>query len=160
MSQQHRSVQSEERVFLRFVNKTKRQVNIIWLNYNGEPVNYNLIMPDTYRDIDTFKTHPWIFEDSLTRDRLVVNKEFVFYPPSWIELFRKQFPNLSAPNEVPNHRLVVMITLPVYSLRQRCLQVLRDRMTDDTSDMLATLPKSVLDDLVEMVRLKRSIGEV
>ncbi|XP_051563092.1 von Hippel-Lindau disease tumor suppressor-like isoform X2 [Myxocyprinus asiaticus] len=53
--------------------------------------------------------HPWIFRDAETDDPMLVNKKVMYYLPS---LENRQ-----------DH--IANITLPVFTLRDRCLQVVR-----------------------------------
>lgn len=156
MNQEVKSVKSEERVYIRFINRTEREVDVFWISFEGLPVRYTTLEPDAHYDITTYVTHPWTFVDSKSKDKLVVNEQHVFFPPSWLKLFRAKFPD--SPVNIRPHRLVVMITLPVYSLRERCLQVVRDSLnvTLINSERLdeLQLPKSVLDDLMILILKK------
>uniref|UniRef100_A0A1B6HBF3 von Hippel-Lindau disease tumour suppressor beta domain-containing protein n=1 Tax=Homalodisca liturata TaxID=320908 RepID=A0A1B6HBF3_9HEMI len=159
MNQKPKSLKSEKKSFIRFVNKTGRDVDVLWLNYEGEPVKYHTISPDIYIDINTYVSHPWIFEDSETRDRRAVRNQLVFYPPDWEKFVNSKAKNLQQDHEITPHRIVMMITLPVYRLRDRCLQVLRDSVNWEENigllDQLEfELPKSVLDDLYVMILKK------
>lgn len=71
--------------FVTFVNKTHRKVDVLWLDYNGRRVKYATlgINNNTY-EITTYETHPWIFRDSDTGDKLVVQGgQEVYYPVQW-----------------------------------------------------------------------------
>lgn len=147
-----KSLKTSERVYVRFFNKTTRLADVYWVDFEGAPVKYHTLEPDAFVDIDTFVNHPWIFKDHCTRDKLAVNNDLCFIPPSWEELFLKTFSKL--PEGVPPHRIIVMITLPVYSLRERCLQVVRDHIVnlnvspEKLTQLEAYLPKSVYEDLI------------
>lgn len=150
-----RSLLAEERSFIRFINKTKREVNVHWWNYEGLPVKYSTLKPGAYYDADTYVTHPWTFEDRESRDRLVVNNQHVFFPPSWPTVVRDM--RLDPEHYSQPHRLPAVITIPVFSLRERCLQVVRDYLDlPEKVERLSELqlPKSVEDDLIIMILRK------
>lgn len=88
--------------FLRFTNKTKRRVDIVWLNYEGVRVKYQTLLPDQFVDINTFAGHPWVFFDADTGDRLVVQLKEIFEPIAWS----------SQIDGWPPQRKVVNITIP------------------------------------------------
>ncbi len=69
--------------FVRFVNRTIRQVDVVWLNYEGIGVHYRSLTPNQWVDVNTYVGHPWIFRDSETGDKLVVQLQEVFEPPHW-----------------------------------------------------------------------------
>ncbi len=69
--------------FVRFVNRTIRQVDVVWLNYEGIGVHYRSLAPNHWVDVNTYVGHPWIFRDSETGDKLVVQLQEVFEPPRW-----------------------------------------------------------------------------
>lgn len=59
----------------------------------------------------TFAGHPWIFRDAETDDPMKANRK---------ELFLASYVHLGSDNPI-----MVNITLPVYSLKDRALQVIR-----------------------------------
>ena len=69
--------------FIRFVNRTKRSIDVVWVNYEGIGVHYRSLKPGHSVDVNTFVGHPWIFCDSDTGDRLVVDNKEVFEPVGW-----------------------------------------------------------------------------
>ncbi|XP_048462203.1 von Hippel-Lindau disease tumor suppressor-like [Rhincodon typus] len=58
--------------------------------------------------------HPWMFRDAVSDDRLLVNGHEVFVPPPG------QVNEIGQPCYI-----MVNITIPVYTLKERCLQVVR-----------------------------------
>ncbi|XP_064649754.1 von Hippel-Lindau disease tumor suppressor-like [Lineus longissimus] len=109
-----KSIDTQMHSYVRFVNLTLRRVDVIWLNYQGIRVHYKTLDPEQYFNINTYVGHPWIFRDSLTGDKLVVRLKEVFEPVVW-----------TGDDGWPPQRKVVNITIPVYSLKERCLQILR-----------------------------------
>ena len=84
---------------IRFQNRTDRQVDIIWLNYEGARVKYRTLCANDFVDVNTFVGHPWIFIDAESGERLVVELKEVYEPTNgW-----------SVGNP---HRKVVNITIP------------------------------------------------
>uniref|UniRef100_UPI0035900707 von Hippel-Lindau disease tumor suppressor-like n=1 Tax=Myxine glutinosa TaxID=7769 RepID=UPI0035900707 len=109
-----RSGPSMVRSFVVFCNASSRRVRPVWLNYKGEPQSYPDILPHRARAMHTYVGHPWLFRDVVSGDKLLVNGKEVFFPPQGVV---EQDGNV---RYIPIH-----ITLPVYSLKERCLQVVR-----------------------------------
>lgn len=92
-----------------FANHSPRVVQPIWIDFYGRPQPYNVLQPGTGRKIMTYVGHPWIFRDAETDEPLWVNRKELFLPK---------------PAEVGTHSFA-KITLPVLSLKERALQVIR-----------------------------------
>ncbi|XP_071097627.1 von Hippel-Lindau disease tumor suppressor-like [Haliotis cracherodii] len=109
-----KSGKSTAHSFVRFVNNTRRRVDIIWLNYEGARIKYRTLLPQQFVDVNTFVGHPWVFRDSESGDRLVVQLKEIYEPIGWTQH-----------DGWPPCRKVVHISIPVYSLKERCMQVVR-----------------------------------
>nr|CAD7399118.1 unnamed protein product [Timema cristinae]CAD7423647.1 unnamed protein product [Timema monikensis] len=107
----------DQRSYLRFCNTTERSVKVFWVNYEGKYVLYRVLPPRTHFDTDSFVTHPWVFIDAVTQERLVVNQEEVFYPQPMI-----------VRSDNRTYRNCIFITLPLYSLKEIALQVIRNNI--------------------------------
>lgn len=120
--------------FVRFLNCTQRFVNIYWIDYQGHAVSYGVLVPSEGIDMDTFVTHPWIFVDVNTLDRYVVNQKDVFFP------------------EPPrtNVRVKIYITLPVYSLRELSLRVIRECLKHASHAFQLEIPSTLQHELAHM----------
>lgn len=141
-----RSQRSREGAFIRFFNFTERTVEIIWINFTGAYVSYQLLEKGRFVDINTYKGHPWIALDHTTRDRLHINKEFVFFPKTAKEWFQEKCPDRVLPPDF-KARVRAVITIPVYSLRYTSLLVIRNhlRIPDDADQL--ELPMELKNDL-------------
>ncbi|XP_069721874.1 von Hippel-Lindau disease tumor suppressor [Phaenicophaeus curvirostris] len=100
-----RSVNTRELSEVVFNNRTPRSVLPVWVDFEGEPRGYPTLQPRTGRVMRSYRGHLWLFRDAGTNDGLLVNKQ---------ELF------IAAPNVN-----TADITLPVFTLKERCLQVVR-----------------------------------
>ena len=65
---------------VRFVNLTGRQVDVMWINYQGEEVLQANLKTNSRLDLNTFVTHPWIAVDSNTNERMLLNFRETYFP--------------------------------------------------------------------------------
>jgi von Hippel-Lindau disease tumor supressor len=131
-----RSNESITASFVRFINATSRSVDCIWINYNGHRVKYKTLAPNQFFDANTYVSHPWIFRDSATRDKMCVNTNYVFMPSATL-------------TTALTHRKLVKITLPVLSLKDRCFQVVRDNLTNTSHIDELEIPKNLKIDFTQ-----------
>ncbi|KAG8432734.1 hypothetical protein GDO86_017103 [Hymenochirus boettgeri] len=92
-----------------FCNRSPRTVLPVWVDFQGDPRTYPSIPAGAGRPINTYVGHIWLFREAETNVGLMVNKKEIYVPS----------PNISG---LP---AIVNISLPVFSLKERCLQVVR-----------------------------------
>ncbi|KAI1890891.1 hypothetical protein AGOR_G00158270 [Albula goreensis] len=92
-----------------FFNRSPRKVRPVWINFKGKPQPYDTLQPGTRKKMHTYVGHPWLFRDAEMDEPMRVNGKEVFLP--------KAMEN--------NQVVLVNITLPVLSLKERALQVVR-----------------------------------
>uniref|UniRef100_A0A1B6E6K1 von Hippel-Lindau disease tumour suppressor beta domain-containing protein n=1 Tax=Clastoptera arizonana TaxID=38151 RepID=A0A1B6E6K1_9HEMI len=146
------SCESTEKVLLRFWNLSNKTVSVIWLNFKGLYITYKILKPLEFFDANSFVDHPWIFMDIHTGDRLVGNKQCVYYPEPWPEIKRK------LPREHMNltiGRILVSIIWPLYSLRDLCLRAVRDSTEKEETILNLQVPLTVKNDLIQLWETKR-----
>ena len=65
-------------VSVRFYNMTHRLVDVLWVDNQQNYILYKTLKPREFYDVLTYVGHPWVFEDSITRDSMV--STFLHYP--------------------------------------------------------------------------------
>ncbi|XP_074861303.1 von Hippel-Lindau disease tumor suppressor [Carettochelys insculpta] len=104
-----RSVNTREPSHVIFCNRSPRLVMPVWLDFEGQPRPYPVLQPGTGRRMHSYLEHLWLFRDAKTGDGLLVNQTELFVPT----------------RNVNGQPIFANITLPVFSLKERCLQVVR-----------------------------------
>ncbi|XP_026750463.1 protein Vhl [Galleria mellonella] len=134
-----RSIEAEKHVYLRFVNKTTRPVDVWWRDYNGARRLYVRMKPRSYCNVDSYLTHPWEFTDLNTKERYVINNKEIFRAPECIGDLRQ--------------RTSWFISVPVRTLRQSALLAVASSMTNPSYVDVLGLPKSLAEDLKKYVEV-------
>lgn len=143
---------SGEKCFVRFVNKTVRGVDVIWVDFSGRFVKYTLLQNGEFIDVNTYKNHCWIAIDSQTHDAMLLNGVYRYEPEDTRQMSRYR-------DRLPMKlRIVVYITLPMYSLYYRTLMFARDLVnTEEDIDKLE-LTWPVKEQLKTVFRKKKECG--
>ncbi|XP_046860234.1 uncharacterized protein LOC124453464 [Xenia sp. Carnegie-2017] len=144
-----RSIESLVKSPVQFVNTTERSVELFWFNHSGEKVSYGELSKRgssmSVKFIDTFVTHPWIALDCQNKQRLWLNRRFLFRPPQ------------PRTRETLNSQLLVkranvFIRNPVFnaqSLVNLCLKSIQQTTNHEDIKKLP-LPKYLLNDLKDL----------
>ncbi|KAK2712014.1 protein Vhl-like [Artemia franciscana] len=145
-----RSQNSRVYAYVRFYNKTQRKVDVIWINYEGIGVKYKTLEPNEYFDATTFVTHPWIFRDSATREKLVaiapaITCQEVFFAKPWWEHRGQSDPE----NRGRIERVPVFIRYPLLTLRKASLLAVRRSLANPKDACRLDLPKILQKDIAE-----------
>ena len=77
-----RSLKSQYSTFVGFENHCKHSVEVIWLDYKGQPVWYNTLRPGQNYQQQTYVTHPWVCVESDTGrfELMEINSREILYP--------------------------------------------------------------------------------
>ncbi|GJQ76451.1 Vhl [Trypoxylus dichotomus] len=157
-NEQLRSGRSLEKVYVKFLNLTDRVVEIVWINYSGLYERYTLLRGRQHIDINTYKFHPWIALDVYTKDRMHLDSNYIYQPIPWKEYCEnngKLYPIIP-----PERRILVRITLPVYSLRYWTLLRIRDLLKNPEDVDKLELPQLLISDLKKVIALKNQVNIV
>lgn len=66
---------------VRFINRSRSRVKVLWLNYQGEQVLYSTLEPSHGRyDVNTYVTHPWIALEESTNAVMLLNFRKIYFP--------------------------------------------------------------------------------
>lgn len=146
---------------IRFVNRTSRKVNVIWLDFEGYPRNYGTLEPTMYFHISTYEGHPWICKDSLTMTRMLINSVEVYYPSAVDE---EEVPdkelgcflsllsdNYKCTDSFNRKEEIIYITVPMLPLLKLAAETVAKRLhtqADITSLQIPTRLKKIVSSLL------------
>lgn len=86
-----RSLNDREKCYVRFINNTNKIVEILWIDYSGRYVRYRVIKKGDYIDINTFKTHPFVAKDFITKDMLHIGGQYFYHPKTSREVISQRY---------------------------------------------------------------------
>ncbi|XP_068108892.1 von Hippel-Lindau disease tumor suppressor [Hyperolius riggenbachi] len=135
-----RSANNRQTVYAVFYNYSPRYVVPLWLDFNGEIKPYPTLPPYRGRKMGTYVGHIWIFREAGTEDRMRANGR---------ELYSAE-PTENGEPEVVN------ICLDMYTLKDRCLQVVR-KLVDPSDWTKLDIVKTLHDDLKDRPKAERDV---
>lgn len=146
-----RSERSDEECYVRFINKTKRNIDVIWIDFGARFIKYTLLKDEQFIDVNTYKNNYWIAVDSETKDGMLLNGKFRYDPQTSREFFmdRLHRERQWLPEKL---RIIVRITLPLYSLYFRTLLAIRNLVRDEEDVEKLGLARHVKEELKRVVR--------
>lgn len=132
-----RSKDSNDPAKLLLLNRTKRYIDILWINYAAKLQKFGSLRSGQEIELNTYKTHPWIFRDYTTGLLMHVDHKEVFWPEA------------STDKHPIQH---VCIHLPVQSLKTMSLWacVINVRRYNEITQM--EIPQTLRNDLQTLFR--------
>ncbi|XP_018398587.1 PREDICTED: von Hippel-Lindau disease tumor suppressor-like isoform X1 [Cyphomyrmex costatus] len=151
-----RSLNSEHESFVRFINTTPHTITLYWMDYDGQAIDYGDLSAGDYREINTFYTHPWIFVNKETGDRAKRNRYLaeqrdVFFPAPWFLQYRGVTQD-KLPQRI--ERTNVHIVLPMFTLQQLSMRVIKNCLTYDSQAFRLDIPRTLQLELATMLPRK------
>lgn len=141
-----RSIESVQRAYLRFTNRTRRPVDVWWRDFNGAKRHFIKLEAGTYFDINTYITHPWEFTDVSTKERYVINNKPIYRAPANIGGMA--------------YRTNWNITISVRTLRETVLMFLAINHPQSVPIESLGLPKVLAEDLRKLRNLLRELPPI
>ncbi|XP_052898735.1 protein Vhl [Anopheles moucheti] len=142
-----RSEHSEVRAFVLFRNTTVRVVDVYWVNYSSKLIHYTTLQPRAECTVNTYVTHPWVFKDKQSDERMCVGHQPVYMPEPWY------ISSYSAGRLI---RKEVNIHFPVRTLKENCLWRIVSLLADAEGSALWELeiPRMLIQELAVRKRNK------
>lgn len=131
-----KSEHSRVKSYLIFRNCTERVIDLIWVGYSGELVQYATMNPTDCKMINTYATHPWIFRDPDTGERMQVQGKDYYMPQPYQ---RGQI-----------NRYLVPIRFPLRTLRSNSLWVIAGLIHQDDHVQQLELPRCLIRDIQDV----------
>ncbi|XP_053525301.1 von Hippel-Lindau disease tumor suppressor isoform X2 [Artibeus jamaicensis] len=159
-----RSVNSREPSQVIFCNHSPRVVLPLWLNFDGEPLPYPTLPPGTGRRLCSYRGHLWLFRDAGTNDGLLVNQTELFVPSLNVD-GQPIFANITLPALQWGFLSWVLLVggrrcgrslLAVYTLKERCLQVVRSLVKPEDYRRL-DIARSLYEDLEDHPNVQKDL---
>lgn len=137
-----KSTNSLANSFVIFLNETDRIVDVIWVGYQSECFKYRTLNPTDRFAVNTFKTHPWLFRDNKTGERMNVENKYVFWP--------REF----NPDTRPRRRDVIRIHFPMRSLMENTLWKIVECLNQEEQLEEIQIPAFLKEQLKSRLRIK------
>ncbi|XP_072276577.1 von Hippel-Lindau disease tumor suppressor [Pyxicephalus adspersus] len=138
-----RSINSQQLVRVLFCNRTSRYVQPVWVNFRGEPQPYPIMPPYTGRRMNTYLGHVWMFREAETDVPLIVNNREMYVPS----------PNAEGQIGTVN------ITIQVYTLKDCCLQLIRN-LVEPKNIRKLDIVRSLYEDLENRPSIAKDINRL
>ncbi|KAG2469179.1 von Hippel-Lindau-like protein [Polypterus senegalus] len=142
-----RSLHSDIPTYVEFCNRAGEVARAWWLDFNGNPVCYGDISPGNHLRMNTYVTHPWVFRNALNDAKLLVNLEDVYFPE----------PPVDEDGETVFRQVV--ITSPVYSLKDYCSMLIR-KLVKEADFKKLEIAESLKEDLKEAPSLEQELRQL
>ncbi|XP_077132849.1 von Hippel-Lindau disease tumor suppressor [Ranitomeya variabilis] len=139
---QLRSFNSRQQAQVVFCNRSSRTVQPIWVNFQGNPEPYPVLLPGTGRRMCTYHGHIWLFREVNTDVGLTVNKNEIYIAPG--------------DDNGQQQPVMVNICLPVFTLKDCCLQVIRNLVKPEDYRKLEIVT-SLYDDLENRPNVQKDL---
>jgi len=137
-----KSDRSDVKVLLIFENTTQRNVAVYWVDYSSKLVHYKTLLPGDKLMVNTYETHPWVFCDKFTGERMAVNHEDVYWP-------KLRNMRISHRHRTVN-RAVARIHFPLRTLRTDSLWTVGKMVSNQLQIDNLEIPKSLKCELTNL----------
>lgn len=149
---------SNERCYIRFINKTARTVNVLWIDFGARFIKYTPLTNGQFVDVNTYRYHRWVAVDTKTCDALLLNGMFK-YEPQTSQQYISEHVRANRDRVPEKLRILVYITVPLYSLYLKALLTVRDHVNNEEDVEGLELAKHIKEHLKSVVS-RRNVGMV
>lgn len=143
---QPRSLESNTRAFVEFVNRTNHPADIFWINYTSGHTHYTCVKRSMRAQINTYVTHPWVAFSYKSKERMLINFKETFHPQPFYRFISIRGANFEVT------RQPAIITFGMRSLLNLSKDAVALQYSNKSDVEALEIPKTLKLEIIELIK--------